>query len=174
MPNAEKIEAVARYKKMFEDADSLFITDYRGMKVSDMSVIRKELKANDAYLLIAKNTLLKLAAKEAGVEGLDEYFQGPTAVAFAGADPAPVAKILNESFKDKDLPVMKVFVVDQEQFEGTEIGRLADLPTREVLLSMLVAAVEAPFSELVGSLDGFFRELVGVVDALEEKKKSEG
>jgi len=174
MPNAQKIEAVARYKKMFEEADSLFVTDYQGLNVADITVLRRDLKANNSQLLIAKNTLLKLAAKEAGVEGLDSHLEGPTAVAFAGTDPAPVAKILNDSFKDKELPRMKVFIVEKENFEGSEIGRLADLPSREILLSMVVAAVEAPFSELVGTLDGFFRDLVGVVDALADKKKSEG
>lgn len=174
MPNAEKIESVARYKKMFEEADSLFVTDYRGLSVADMTVLRRNLKANNAQLLIAKNTLLNLAAKEAGVEGLEEHFKGPTAVAFAGEDPAPVAKILNDSFKDKELPRMKVFIVDREQFEGSEIGRLADLPPRDILLSMVVASVEAPFTELVGTLDGFFRNLIGVVDALAEKKQNEG
>lgn len=174
MPNAQKIEAVARYKKMFEEADSLFVTDYQGLNVADITVLRRDLKANNGQLLIAKNTLLKLAAKEAGVEGLDSHLEGPTAIAFAGADPAPIAKILNDSFKDKELPRMKVFVVEKEQFEGSEIGRLADLPSREILLSMVVAAVEAPFSELVGTLDGFFRDLIGVVDALADKKKSEG
>ncbi len=173
MPKPEKIEAVAEMKQMFESAGSLFVTDYQGLNVADMTVLRKTLRDNNVKYLIAKNTLMKLAASQAGVTGIDEHFVGPTAVAFTSDDPAAAAKILNDSFKAKELPRMKVFVVDNQVFEGAEIKRLADLPSREILLSQLVAAVESPFSALVGSLDGFFRELVGSIDALADKRKTE-
>ncbi|MEW6412173.1 MAG: 50S ribosomal protein L10 [Candidatus Zixiibacteriota bacterium] len=174
MPKPEKIEAVAEMKKLFEASGSLFVTDYQGLNVADMTHLRKNLRDNSIKYLIGKNTLMKLAAREAGIKGLDDHFVGPTAVAFTSADPAMAAKILNDSFREKELPRMKAFVVDNQVYEGTEIKRLAELPPREILLSQLVAAVESPFSALVGSLDGFFRELIGSVDALAEKKKSEG
>ena len=173
MPKPEKIEAVAEMKGLFESAGSFFVTDYQGLNVADMTNLRKNLRENNIKYLIAKNTLLKLAAKEAGVASIDEHFVGPTAVAFTSDDPASAAKILNDSFKAKELPRMKVFVVEDQVFEGAEIARLADLPSREILLSQLVAAVESPLTSIVGSLDGFFRELVGAVDALAEKRKSE-
>jgi len=174
MPNQEKLKAVAEMKELFQNASSLFITDYQGLNVADMTKLRTDLRSKNVRYLIAKNTLLKIAANEAGVSGLDEHLTGPTAVAFTSDDPAAVAKVLNDSFKAKELPRMKVFVVDNEVFEAADIVRLADLPTKEVLLSQVVAAVEAPFTSLIGSLDGFFRELIGSVDALAEKKKSEG
>lgn len=174
MPKQEKIDAVAKMKNIFESADSIFVTDYQGLNVADMTNLRRDLRAKNVQYLIAKNTLLTLAAKEAGVEGVDKYFSGPTAVAFTSDDPAAAAKVLNDSFKDRKLPVMKVFMVDNEIYEGSEIKRLADLPSKEILLSQVVAAVEAPFTELIGSIDGFFRELIGSIDALTEKKKSEG
>ncbi len=174
MPNPQKIEAVAEIKKLFEDADSFFITDYQGLNVSDITVLRKNLRENNVRYLVAKNTLLRLAAHQAGMEQLDEHFTGPTAVAFTSDDAAVAAKILHESYKEKELPRMKVFVVDGQVFDGSEIKRLADLPPKDVLLSQVVAAVEAPLTELVGTLDGFFRELIGTLDALAEKKKSEG
>lgn len=174
MPKPEKIEAVAEMAKLFESSGSLFITDYQGLNVADMTELRRNLRTNNVKYLIAKNTLLKLAAQKAGVKDIDEHFIGPTAVAFTSDDPAAAAKVLNDSFKDKELPRMKVFVVDQQVYEGAEIKRLADLPPKDVLLSQLVAAVESPLTELVGSLDGFFRSLVGSIDALKEKKASEG
>ncbi len=173
MLKAEKIDTVAEITKLFEGAGSFFVTDYQGLNVADMTVLRKNLRENKVRYLIAKNTLLKLAAKGAGVTEIDEHLIGPTAIAFTSDDPAAAAKILNDSFKSKELPRMKVFVVDDQVFEGVEISRLADLPSREILLSQLVSAVEAPFSNLVSSLDGFFRELVGTIDALAEKKTSE-
>lgn len=173
MPNQEKFQAVAEIKELFENASSLFVTDYQGLNVADMTELRTNLRDKNVKYLIAKNTLLKIAAGEAGVTGIDEHLIGPTAIAFTSDDPAAVAKVLNDSFKARELPRMKVFVVDNEVFEGAEIKRLADLPTKEVLLSQVVAAVESPLTSLVGSLDGFFRELVGSVDALADKKKSE-
>ena len=174
MPKPEKIEAVAEMKKLFESAGSFFVTDYQGLNVADMTDLRKNLRENNIKYLIAKNTLLKLAVKDAGIDSLDEHLIGPTAVAFTSDDPALAAKILNDSFKAKELPRMKVFMVDDQVFEGAEIKRLADLPPRDILLSQLVAAVESPLTSIVGSLDGFFRDLVGSVDALAEKRKSEG
>ncbi|RME25496.1 MAG: 50S ribosomal protein L10, partial [Candidatus Zixiibacteriota bacterium] len=88
-------------------------------------------------------------------------------------DPAVAAKIIYDSFKEKKLPRVKAFVVDDQLFEADDIKRLADLPPREVLLSQLVAAVESPLTSLVGALDGFFRELVGTIDALKEKRQAE-
>ena len=173
MPKPEKIEAVAALKQLFEESDSVFVTDYQGLNVADMTVLRKELRTNNVKYLIAKNTLMKIAADQAGIKDIGHHFSGPTAVALTKDDPAVAARILHDSYKDRDLPRMKAFIVDNECYDGSEIKRLADLPPRDILLSQLVASVEAPFSELVGSLDGFFRGLVGVIDALGEKRKSE-
>ena len=170
----EKVAAVASLKELFENSLACFITDYQGLNVADMTVLRKNLRDSQVKYLVAKNTLFRLAARDAGLDGLDEFFSGPTAVAFAVDDPSVAAKILHDSYKAKDLPTFKAFVVEKELHQAEEIKKLADLPSREVLLSQVVAAVEAPFTELIGSLDGFFRELVGSVDALAEKRKSEG
>ncbi len=174
MPTQKKIDSVAEMKELFEGANSVFVTDYQGLNVADMTKLRASLREKNVRFLIAKNTLMKIAAKEAGFTGIDDHLKGPTALAFTSDDPAACAKILNDSFKKSELPRMKVFVVDDEVFEATQISRLADLPPKEILLSQVVAAVEAPFTSLIGSLDGFFRELVGSIDALADKKNSEG
>lgn len=173
MPTQEKIAKVAEIAELFKNANAFFVTEYQGLNVADETVLRKGLRENQVRYLVSKNTLFRLGAKEAGVVDINEYLTGPTAVAFCSDDPAVAAKILNDSFKDKELPITRVFVVDGVLYQGTEIKRLADLPPKEVLYAQLVAAVESPFSALVGSIDGFFRKLVGVVDALAEKKKSE-
>jgi len=173
MPKPEKVTAVAEMKKMFEEADSFFVTDYQGLNVAHVTTLRANLRKNGVQFLVAKNTLLRLAASQAGVEGLDQYLTGPTAVAFAKADPVAAAKILNDSIKERELPRIKLFVVDKHEHQPADLARFADLPSREVLLSQVVSAVEAPLTELVGSIDGFFRKLIGLVDALEEKTKAE-
>ena len=174
MLKTQKVDVVAQIKGLFENSGAYFITDYQGLNVSDMTVLRKELRESNVKYLVAKNSLFRLAAKDAGVDGLDEYFVGPTAVAFVNDDPSVAAKILHESNKKTELPTFKVFMVEGQLHQADEVKALAELPPRDVLLSQVVAAVEAPLTELVGTLDGFFRELVGVVDALEEKKKGEG
>jgi large subunit ribosomal protein L10 len=174
MLRTEKADRVAEITKLFQDAGAYFITDYQGLNVADMTVLRRDLRNSDVRYVVAKNTLLRIAAKEAGQPELDEHFAGPTAVAFATGDPSQAAKILYESNKKIDLPRFKAFVVENQIHQADEIRVLAELPPREVLLSQVVAAVEAPLTQLVGSLDGFFRKLVGTIDALAEKRKEEG
>lgn len=169
----EKMEVVAEMKKLFENNNSLFITDYQGLNVADITILRKKMRENKVKYLVAKNTLLRRAAEDAGIDNLMEYFNGPTAIAFTNDDPAVAAKLLYDSFKQKELPRIKVFVVEKQMFAPLEIKRLAELPSKEILLSQLVAAVESPFSSLVGSLDGVFRKLVGTIDALAIKQKNE-
>jgi len=173
MLRQEKVETVDRLSKLFDESNSFFVTDYQGLNVADMTVLRKKLRESNVKYLIAKNTLYKLAAQKSGYDGYDEFFIGPTAVAFTQDEPSVAAKILHDSYKERDLPRIKVFVVEKERFEGESIKRLADLPPRDILLSQLVAAVESPMSSLVSSLDAVFTELIRTVDALEEQKKGE-
>jgi large subunit ribosomal protein L10 len=173
MPNPQKVEKVAEIKKLFNDAHSFFVTDYQGLNVADITALRRHLRDNNIMYLVAKNTLLQLAATEAGVPDISKHLTGATAVAFTKDDAAVAAKILHDSFKDKDLPRMKVFVVDRQAFGGDEISRLADLPSKDVLLAHVVLAVEGPMRELVGTIDTIFRDLVGTIEALAEKTKNE-
>jgi large subunit ribosomal protein L10 len=173
MPRPEKVNAVENIEKMFTDSGSYFVTDYQGLNVSDITTLRKNLRDNNIRFLVSKNTLFLRAVQKAGVEGLDKFFKGPTAVAFTADDPSVAAKIIYDSYKDKELPRVKVFVVDDQVFQADDIKRLAELPPREILLSQLVGAVESPMTSLVGALDGFFHELIGSIEALSEKKKSE-
>jgi large subunit ribosomal protein L10 len=172
MPKQEKIDAVAEIRALFGQSKSYFVTEYQGLNVADMTVLRKKLREGNIRYLVAKNTLFRLAAKEAGAPDLSEHFVGPTAVAFVENDPSVAAKILNDSFKEKQRPRVKVFVVDDHVHAAADIQRLADLPPREILLSQVVAAVESPLTSLVGSLDAVFRDLVGAIDALAEKRKT--
>jgi large subunit ribosomal protein L10 len=170
MPKSEKIDAVSNYKKHLEEAGSIFVTDYSGLDVADITVLRKNLRENSVKYLVGKNTLFRIAAKDAGLDNIIEYLSGPTAIAFGYDDPAVPAKILYDSYKDREKPVIKAFVLDRELFKGSEIVRLAELPPREVLLAGIVAAVESPISSLVISIDGVLQELVATVDALARTK----
>jgi len=170
MAKPEKIKAVGELKDLMETTSSVFVTDYTGLNVADITALRKNLRENSVKYIVAKNTLMKIAATDAGMENIVEYFQGQTALAFGADDPTIAAKILYKSFKDIKKPIIKAFVFDGQLFPGVEITRLADLPSREVLLSQIVMSVEAPISNIVSSLDAVFHELLATVDALGASK----
>ncbi len=172
MLRQDKPGEVARIKELFENAGAYFVTDCQGLNVPDLTALRKNLRENNVKFLVAKNTLFRMAARDAGLEGLDEYFRGPTAVAFASDDPSVAARILYDSHKKTELPRFRVFVVDGQVHQADEIKVLAELPPRNILLSQVVMSVEAPLTELVGTLDGFFRELIGLVDALADRQET--
>lgn len=170
MPKPQKIDAVNNIKKYLEEANSVFITDYSGLNVENITRLRKNLRENSIKYLIAKNTLIKIAAQNTGYENMVEFLSGPTAIAFGVDDPAVAARILYDSYKDVEKPVIRAFILDKEIFDGSEIVRLAELPPREVLLSQLIATVESPLSSLTSGIDGIFQELVATVDALAKSK----
>lgn len=173
MPTQEKIDLVAALQERFSGASNFYITDYAGLDVSQITKLRKDLRENGVRFVVAKNTLFNLAAKGAGLEGLDKYFVGPTAIAFSDTDPNVPAKILFDAYKEYDKinkPEVKAFYVDDQLFPGVDIEKMAKLPPREILLSQLVASVEGPIVNFIGTLDGIIRELVGTIDALVEKK----
>lgn len=171
MPNQENVTSVAELTDLFSKHPSFFVADYQGLNVADITVLRKALREADVKFLVAKNTLFRIAAHNAGLPDMNEHFKGPTAVAFAHGDPAAAAKVLHEQAKGKDLPRIKVFAVERAIRGAADMKRLAELPTRPVLLSQLVAAVESPLTSIVGSLDGIMRKLVGTIDALAEQRK---
>lgn len=173
MPSALKVESVAGIKALFESNNAFFVTDYHGLNVSDLTALRRNLRKKNVTYLVAKNTLIKVAASQAGVKGLDEHLTGPTAVAFVKDDAPAAAKILHDSFKSIEKPRMKVFVVENEVFTGKDIKRLADLPSRDALLSMIASVVEAPLVGVANAINAVFQELLGTIEALAEKKKSE-
>jgi large subunit ribosomal protein L10 len=170
MPKPEKIESVSEVKKFLQDSKSVFVTDYTGLNVADITLLRKNLRDNSVKYLVAKNTLIKIAAQETGFESIMDQLTGQTALAFGFDDPSIPARILYNTFKEKQRPVIKIFMVDKKLFAGADIVRLAELPTRDVLLAQVVAAVESPLSSLIMSIDGVFQELVGTLDALAKAK----
>lgn len=173
MPTTQKIEKVAEMTELFRTSGAFFVTDYLGLNVEDVTNLRKKLRQNGVKFMVAKNTLFKIAAQNAGAPNMDKHLKGPTAIAFVTKDAAVAAKMLDEQQKEKELPRIKAFVVDSHLYGASEIKRLADLPSREVLLSMVVGAVEAPLTSLVGSIDGFFHPLINSINALADKRKNE-
>ena len=116
MPNAQKLEEVARIKELFVGNNAYFVTDYQGLNVAEMTILRKKLREQDIKFIIAKNTLVKVASEQAGVSGIAEHLIGPTAIAFTKENAAVAAKILHDSFKERELPRMKVLLSKKKYF----------------------------------------------------------
>jgi large subunit ribosomal protein L10 len=175
MPTQTKIDRVAGLKKYFEEADNIFITDFKGLDVDQITRLRKDLRENGVKYIVAKNTLMRIAAKDAGYDDIVGYLSGPSAIAFSNVDPNVPAKILYDAlkeFKEVGKPEVKAFCVDRSLFAAADVERIAKLPPREILLSQLVSAVEGPISGLVGTLDAILRELVGTLDAMAREREA--
>ena len=166
MPTQEKIEKVNRVKDYLSRSENYFITEYQGLDVETLSVLRTRLRQADARLLVEKNTLVRVAAHEIGVTALDDKLTGPTAIAFCFGDPVAPAKILYAMFKEKQLPVIKAFMMSGELLDGSKIGALADLPGRNDLLARVIGMIEAPIAEVTASLDAVTQEFIGTMEAL--------
>ena len=174
-PRADKVAVVAEVKEKLESSDGVLLTEYRGLDVPGMAELRQNLRPAGGEYKIYKNTLVKLAANELGLE-LDELLTGPVALAFVGekadgskGDPAAVAKALKEYGKTNDALVIKGGVLDGAAVSAEEIKAIADLPSREVMLSEFAGAMESILGDFAGVLDAKLQEFVGVMDALIEK-----
>ena len=172
MPRPEKVEVVENIRGKLKEANSVFLTDYIGLNVEDMTDLRRKLRDENITYVIAKNTLIRLAAKEEGMEKLEPFLKGPTAVAFGVDDPNVPAKILHESFKAKDKPKIKCFFIDGKLYETAEdLQTWASLPTKEELYTQILMAVEFPLTNLIASIEAPMREFVSVLDALAKAKE---
>lgn len=168
MANVEiKSQVVAEVKEKLAQAKGVVLTDYRGLTVAQVTSLRAQLREAGVEYKVLKNTLVRRAAHEVGIDGLDSYLEGPTAVAFS-ADPVAPAKILTEFAKNnKDLEI-KAGVLEGSVIGVDGIKALADLPSREVLLAKVLGAMQSPLFGMANVLQGPIRKM-GY--ALEEVRK---
>lgn len=141
---AKKAAIVDDVTKKFEAATSAVIVDYRGLTVEEVTELRKQLREADVEMKVIKNSILSRAAKQAGLDGLDEVFTGPTAIAFSNEDVVAPAKIIAEFAKNADELEIKGGIIEGKVASIEEITALAKLPNREGLLSMLLSVLQAP------------------------------
>lgn len=174
MPRPEKIRVVEDLTEQFRNAGSVFVTDYAGLTVANVTDLRAQLRRAGVTFKVAKNTLLRRAAEDAGLPELTAFFKGPTAVALGGRDPVGCAKVIQEFYTRLERPKVRTFIVEQHAYRPEDLKAMAILPPREIVLSQLVAAVESPISGFVGTLDAIIREFVGTLDALAEKNSAAG
>ena len=141
---AKKETLVQAAAEKFESAASVVIVDYRGLTVEEVTNLRKQLRDAGVEMKVIKNSILSRAAKKVGLDGLDEVFTGPTAVAFSNDDVVAPAKIIDEFAKDAKALEIKGGIIEGKVSSLEEITALAKLPNREGLLSMLLSVLQAP------------------------------
>jgi len=141
---AKKETLVQAAADKFESAASVVIVDYRGLTVEEVNNLRKQLRDAGVEMKVIKNSILSRAAKKVGLDGLDEVFTGPTAVAFSNDDVVAPAKIIDEFAKDAKALEIKGGVIEGKVSSVEQITALAKLPNREGLLSMLLSVLQAP------------------------------
>ena len=172
MARPDKVAAVDDLKQQFEASDAVVLTEYRGLRVVDLKKLRRSLGADASYA-IAKNTLAKIAARDAGIDGLDDALAGPTAFAFIKGDVATVAKGLRDFAKANPLLVIKGGVMDGKVLDATQVKALADLESREVLLSKLAGAMKGTAQKAVSLFAAPLTQAAQLLGALQAKLSDE-
>ena len=170
MPNKKNIEQVKELSESFSRAKAIYFTEYHGLNVGDITKLRSEFFKADVEFKVAKNTLIKLAAEENKIAGLEEILKGSTALAIAYEEPVSPAKVIKEFTKDNELPSVKGILFDGEFMPGEDFKRLANLPSKEELLAKLVSMLNNPLQKLVSTLNAPLQNVAGVLNNLKEQK----
>jgi large subunit ribosomal protein L10 len=169
---ADKATAVAELTEHFRKAEATVLTEYRGLTVAQLTQLRRSLGQTATYS-VAKNTLAKRAATDAGITGLDELFSGPTALTFVSGDVVEAAKGLREFAKTNPALVIKGGVFEGRAISADEVNKLADLESREVLLAKLAGAMKANLSKAAAVLQAPLTKTARLAAALQDKREKE-
>lgn len=172
MAKPTKVSAVAEIAEYFRGSNAAVLTEYRGLSVAQMKELRRSLGAGVTYAVV-KNTLTKIAARDAGVEGLDSLLEGPSAIAFVSGDAVDAAKGIRDFAKSNPALVIKGGIMDGTVLTAAEITKIANLESREVLLSKLAGAMKAKQSQAAALFAAPLSKTARTVAALQAKLESE-
>jgi large subunit ribosomal protein L10 len=172
MARPDKVAAVAEIADEFRGASASVVTEYRGLSVAQLTALRRALGPDVTYR-IAKNTLVKRAAEDAGVDGLDALLSGPTAIAFVTGEPVDAAKALREFAKTNQGLVIKGGFMDGNPLSVDEVNRIADLESREVLLAKLAGAMKGNLSKAAALFAAPASQVARLAQALADKRAAE-
>lgn len=174
LTRSERAEMIEELSKEFGEAKGIYLTGIERIDVEKMTQLRAEFRRNGVQYRVVKNTLARRALGECGCEGLQDYIQGATGVAFTTEEATSPAKIIKDFHKaNKDLLKVKAAYIEGTVFDGDQADKLADIPSREVLLSQLLSCLQAPVSNVASALNGILTKLVGTLEAVRTKNESE-
>lgn len=166
MPTAEKAQTIDELTGLLENSKGAVLLDYRGLDVAAIQALRRQLSGEQVEFHVAKNTLLRIAAERAHVDVSPDLLTGPTAVAFGMQDEVTPAKLLTQFTRTNRVVSIKGGVIAGRSMTAAEIGRVAELPSREDLLATLLGAIQAPLAQTLAVLQAPAREVAGLAQAL--------
>ena len=174
---SKKQAVVAELKEQLTSAKGVVLTGYKGLTVAQDTALRREFREAGVTYHVVKNTMLRLAAQEAGIEGLADHLEGTTAFAFSAEDAVAPAKVIGGFIKKNKLVesgvlTIKVGMVVGQVIDAKEVNALATLPSREELIAKMLGSMNAPISNTVNVLQGVIRNAVYVLDAVRAQKES--
>jgi large subunit ribosomal protein L10 len=173
MNATDKRTVVDELTAKIRESESMIVTDYRGLSVTQLSEVRDQLRESGATLTVAKNTLARIAAGLAEKPDLVELLQGPTAIAFVSDDPAAAAKKLSEIARQTRILVVRGAIVEGETLSADQVKQLGDLPSKDVLQAQVVGAIASPLQGAYATLAAPLREFLVVLDQYIEKRQAE-
>ncbi|MBW6513357.1 MAG: 50S ribosomal protein L10 [Candidatus Syntrophosphaera sp.] len=176
MVQSGKLDIVAQLKERLNGAKAIVLVDYKGINVEQVNMLRNQFRDVQVDYLVQKNTLIKIALNDLGINELDEYLVGPTALAICHADEVAPAKVLvkfvKEVMEDAPFPSFKAGYVTGHVFNQAELLYLAKLPSREELIAKVLGSLNAPISNFVNLSQGIIRKFVYALDAIAKNKAS--
>jgi len=173
MATTAKVETVEALRERLEGARSAILTEYRGLTVSQLADLRRQLKAVSAEYTVVKNTLARRAIRGSSLEKVSRYLTGPTALAFSRRDAVALAKALQAFQRGNPALQIKAGYVEGTILAPEEVRALADLPPKEVLLGQVVGAFQAPLLGLVTTLEGVLRTFISLVDQIRASREQD-
>ena len=168
MPRAEKVERVAELREQITGSDALLLTEYRGLTVSEITELRRSLRGGGASFAVVKNTLMQRAASEAGIE-LTELLRGPSAVAFVSGDPVAAAKSIKAAIRLYPTLVLKGGYMDGSVLTAEQANGLADLESREVMLSKIAGLAKGEMSRAASMFQSAQARFLSLLEAFKDK-----
>jgi ribosomal protein L10 len=166
---------VDEFEAVFSDAVGIYLTDFSGVDVEKMTKLRSDLRAAGARYVVVKNTLARIALDKCGKAELTEFLKGPVGAAVTTEDATVPARVIRDFNKEfRDLLDLKAAYVEGTVLGPKDAGRMADLPSRDVLLSQVLSCLQAPMTNLAGSLNGILSKFARVMAAVRDKKEQEG
>jgi large subunit ribosomal protein L10 len=161
----EKEQIISDLHRQVEKVKAVVLTNYRGLNVEQMNHLRQRLREEKISFNVVKNTLMKLASRGTDLEKLNDYFEGPTAIAVAYENPVSLAKILSDFQKTQPLLEIKAGMIEGKVTPPEEVKALASMPSREVLLAQVLGEIQTPGVQLAGVLLSVLQQVVNVIQA---------
>ncbi len=175
-PTPEKIQSVKELSDLFLQAKGIYLADFTGLNVEEVNELRRNFHKQQVIYKVAKNTLIRHAAENAGYEDLLPHLEGPTAIALSRLDPALPVRLIADftKGKEKQIPVLKAGILEGRYISAQEVEIVRNIPNKEVLLAQVLGLLQSPLANFVGTLNEIIRSFLAVLEAVIQKKQAAG